>query len=355
VSVCVTTNTLDFRSIYPVIDPRRTAGPGPYNYGYVLAWDALLVTVERPGGLSSCEMIVNLTSTLSEAKEIQAWNLFGNNFVDRIGSFSLGLQSSMNIQKAGASGLSCGSGADTVILCRYFAWPRGRTALYTFTPQDFWDFWGGCIVTFDWVSDTQGSNLWGNQTLAPVYPDPQVPDRTLMNDGVGGLLVAFGGASFKADSTFLSEMGLNPSDAIGIIGLPSTPADGTLVREFSKNDIFVVYGGAKFQITNQPEQFINFWFVKFPVPNPELLALGFDWSQVKIIPDGGTAQLLKMPIDGTLLREQNGAKVFLVDKGQLRWVTSPAAMDSNCLPWRHIRIVPDNTLTGLTLGPVLNP
>ena len=101
------------------------------------------------------------------------------------------------ISKAGTPAQVCGAGADTVILCRYFAWPRGRTALYTFQPQDFWDLWGGCTVTFNWLRDDAGSGLWGNQTPPPAYP-MGVPDGTLMGDNsTGKFYVVFGGARFE--------------------------------------------------------------------------------------------------------------------------------------------------------------
>ena len=73
-STCITTNYIDPRCIYPVLDPRRTAGPGPFAYGYVFAWDALVITVARNPTLSSCRMTVNLTTTLTESKEIQGYN-----------------------------------------------------------------------------------------------------------------------------------------------------------------------------------------------------------------------------------------------------------------------------------------
>ena len=201
-SHCIATRELDYRSIYPVADPRRTAGPGPYSYGYAFNWDGVVVKVARTPTLSSCQMTVVLSSTLAEAKEIQAWNMFNNNSVARIGSSSLGLVDSMLISKAGRPGQSCGSGADTVILCRYFAWPRGRTALYTFEPHDFWDFWGGCTVTFAWESDTRGSGLWGNQTPGPAYPIVGLPDGTLMKDAMGtGFMIVFGGAASEPTAT----------------------------------------------------------------------------------------------------------------------------------------------------------
>ena len=339
-SHCVVTTELDSRSIYPVADPRRTAGPGPYSYGYAFAWDGVVVSVARTPTLSSCQMTVLFSSTLTEAKEIQAWNMFNNNFVDRIGSSRLGLQASMLIGKAGRPGQGCASGADTIILCRYFAWPRGRTALYTFEPHDFWDFWGGCTVTFDWFSDTTGSNRWGNQTPPPAYPFVRLPDGTLMRDAAGtGFIIVFGGTGFRADRDFMNMMGLNMAPVVPFTVLPSTPADGTLLREWDRPEVYVFFGGAKF------------W-----IPNPAtLFALGYDWSQVRLIPADGTALLPKTPIDGTLLREQNDPKVFLVDNSQLRWVTSPTAMDARCLPWRHVRIVPDNALAALAHGPDLNP
>lgn len=337
-SVCITTNYLDPRSVYPVIDPRRTGGPN--EYGYAFALDFVRIDVKR-SGVSNCSMTVRFVSTLSEGKEIQAWNLFSNNFVDHIGSASLGLQSTMTITRASASTTPCGVGADTVILCRYYAWPRGRTALYTFPPDDFWDFWGGCLVTFNWISDTQGSGLWGNQTSQPTYPLLVRGDGMLLQDSQGAFSVVFGGAEFVVtDPTYLTAMGFNTSNAIavGTVGtgtMPPFPVDGTLLREFGRPEVYVVFGGAKFWI---------------PDP-PTLVTLGFDWSKVRVIPPGTSKLLATMPIDGTLVKEQHNPQVFLVEGKQLLWVTSPTVMARRCLSWRNVRTVPDKALTsGLPHG-----
>jgi hypothetical protein len=340
-TTCITINAnyLDPHSIYPVFDPRRTAGPGPYSYGYAFAWDAVGITVERTPTLSSCQMAVNFSSTLTEAKEIQGWNFFNNAVVDRIGSASLALPPSMTLRRAWGPGQSCSTGADTVILCRYFAWPRGRTALYTFEPQDFWDFWGGCTVTFNWFSDTQGSGLWGDQTPSPTYPAVKLPDRTLMRNAAGtGFIVVLGGAGFAADSAFVGIAGFNTSAALPFSALPSLPADRTLVREINRPEVFVVFGGAKFWIPD--------WATGFSLYRHNFL-------KVSVIPPGGTAQLRSMPIDGTLIKEQHDPKVYFVDQGQLRWVTSPGVMDAKCFPWRHVRTVPDRALAALARGPNL--
>ena len=240
-TVCVTTNYLDPSSVYSVLDPRRTPGPGPYRYGYALAWDGIMITVARTPALSSCQMTIVFSSTLTEGKEIQAWNIFNNSFADRIGSASLGLASSMNIRRAWGPGRACGAGTDTLVLCRYFAWPRGRTALYSFPPQDFWDFWGGCTVTFSWFSDTAGSGRWGNQTPQPVYPLVAFPDRTLMRDGAG-FRVVFGGTDFVADDLLVINGiryldAFDPIAAVPFAQLPATPVDGTALREWNRPEV----------------------------------------------------------------------------------------------------------------------
>jgi hypothetical protein len=337
-TICISANFLDTRSIYPVLDPRRTAGSGGvYQYVYNLAWDGLQIDVQRNATLSNCTMDVRLASTLTEFKEIQAWNIFADNFVDRVGSSGLGLPNQMTITRAWGPRQSCGAGTDTVVLCRHFAWPRGRTALYTLEPLDFWDFWGGCTVTFNWLFDNIPQGNWGNQTPAPTYPLVRLPDRTLMRDGAN-FRVVFGGTDFAVtDPAYLTAMNFDTNSAIPGVALPRFPADGTLLRDSDQPEVFVVYGGAKFWITN-PET---------------LFALGFDWSQVNVVPPGGTSKLGAMPINGTLIKERCDPKVFYSDGNALRWVTSPAAMDNRCFAWRHVRTVPDNALAPLPRGPDL--
>jgi hypothetical protein len=215
-TVCATIQTLHPNSIYPVIDPRRTAGLGQYFYGYEFGWDALIIRVGKfatPG----CSMTVDLRTALSEPKEIQSWNLFSNTFNDSIVIPTVGVsnpRNSMTLTRAGSSGLACGAGTDTVVLCRHFAWPRGRTALYTFDPQDFWDFWGGRRVTFEWISDTIPQGNWGNQAPPIKYPVVQLPDRALMMDGPR-FRVVFGGTDFVVTNpAYLTAMNLNTASAI---------------------------------------------------------------------------------------------------------------------------------------------
>ena len=215
------------------------------------------------------------------------------------------------------------------------------TGLYSFDPVDFWDFWGGYAVKFTWLFDDEGSNVWGAETPQPQYSDFfPAPDGTLVQvPNTTQFSVIVGGAWFTINNiSDLPALGLDPNNAVpdGSLPPPSLlPADFTLVRELNKPEVFVVYGGAKFWIPS----------------SQTLFDLGFNWSQVHVIPPGGTNQLASIPMDKTLIKEQHDPKFFLVAQQQLCWVTSPAAMESNCLAWRHVRTVPDGALAALPRGP----
>jgi hypothetical protein len=328
------------RGKYPVLDPRRTAGPGPFRYGYNLAADGIVVVVARDSSLSPCEMRVDLVFALDEPKDILAWNFCTNTWVDRIGSPGLGLPASMTFSKPMSIGLASGQGADTVILRRRDAAFQNWTPWYWFPVQDFWDFWGGCNVTFDWQNDyVRPRGPWGDETPPPSYPLVPLPDGTLMVDGMGNFSVVFGGTDFAVPPNLLRVWIPALTEVLPSRPLPSIPADFTLVRELFAPEVYVIYGGAPFQIPD----------------TATLASLGFSMSQVRVLPPGGTAKLRQMPIDGTLVREQNNPRIYLVENQKLRWITSPAAMNGRCLPWRHVRIVADNQLAGLATGPDLGP
>jgi hypothetical protein len=363
-TVCIVTTSLGTQWFYPVADPYRTAGAGPYAYGYVFAWDVVVVVVAPNVSLSRCQMRVELSvdSILAETKEIQAFNFYNDTWHNQIDSVPGGAVSAMTIEKR-KPGEGCGAGTDTVVLARATAF--GPKAFYTFGAIDFWDFWGGCTVTFMWEDEANPNHkAWagsGAQTPAPTYPIVQLPDGTLMRNAAGtGLSVVFGGTDFPADPGYLGAVSdttaataravLEPdprdllgkgardrrllAGAIAYTQLPAIPADFTLVREWNRPEVYVVFGGARFRI---------------PDP-PTLFSLGFDWSMVRVIPAGGTSKLLSIPIDRTLLKEQHDQKVFVVDNQQLRLVKSPAVMEARCLPWRHVRVVPDGSLSTLPHG-----
>lgn len=342
-TVCISAGGTNFSLLgqYPVLDPHRTAGAGPWRYGYVLAADGIEIDVKRNGKLDGCEMQLNLTSTLAEGKDVLAWNFFRNDFVGRIGSPGLGLPASMKIRRTLSMGLPCGQGTDTVILRRRDAAFGNWTAWYWFSPPDFWDFWGGCNVTFDWISDTN-RGPWADTTPAPVYPLVRLPDFTLMRDNNGNLSLVFGGTDFAVTAAQIAT-GVWPPVSVGntvpFRVLPSIPADFTLVRGWmSPAEQYVVFGGAKFRI-------------------PDLRtfnSLGFNMINVRMLPPGGTGKLKKMPINGTLVREEHSSTVYMADHGKLRKVAK-AAIEGRCISSRNVRVVPDKTLHALSKGPNLGP
>jgi hypothetical protein len=339
---CVTVTNLSTRGEYAVLDPRRTPGPGPFRFGYNLAADGIIVDVKRNPALLACDMTVRLATTLAEPKDILAWNFWAANSVDRIGSSSVGLPSSMTIHRSSSMGLACGQGADTVVLRRRSAAFNNWQAWYLFPANDFWDFWGGCQVTFEWFSDTN-RGPWADQLPPPTYPIVRLPDFTLMVDNAGNFSLVFGGTDFPVSPSALSLTaiwGVSQSAAIPAVPLPPFPADFTVVRElFRPREMYVVYGGAKFRIRDKAT----------------LINLGFSVSQVRKLPPGGTAKLKRTPIDGTLLREQHDQKIYLVDNGKLRQVASQAVMEARCLSMRNVRVVPDKTLAALPQGTQLGP
>jgi hypothetical protein len=320
--------------MYPVLDPRRTAGPGPFRYGYSLAYDGLIITVARSSSLSACQMQVDLLSTApapTESKDVLAWNLSTGTSIDRIGTPELGLPSSMTTRRPlSGPAHSCSQGADTLVLRRRRPLPDDWTAFYWFPPSDLWDFWGGCVVTVDWFSD-QAHGVWADQVPAPVYPRVQLPDGTVMVDRRGLLSLVFGGTDFPVPRSQTGALGLSPSMAVPWRPLPAIPADGTLLREYFGRETYVVYGGALFAI-----------------PEPATLsALGLSPSRLRTVPLGGTAKLGRIPIDGTLLQERCDPNVYLVENGRLTQLPTAADLAARCLPRRHVRTVPDGSLAGL--------
>jgi hypothetical protein len=113
------------------------------------------------------------------------------------------------------------------------------------------------------------------------------------------------------------------------------PADGTLLRERTSAPVYVVYGRRAFHI-----------------PSPEAFdALGLNWAALRIIPDGSLRGLdTATPREGTLLRELDDPRVFVVRNGQLRHVPSAQAFDANGFVWGNVAVVPDGALNKLVMG-----
>lgn len=120
-------------------------------------------------------------------------------------------------------------------------------------------------------------------------------------------------------------------------GAVSWPRDGAILKEVSADAVYIIQGGARFHI-----------------PDPAAMELFGGSGLVHLVPDGSLAQLQRLPINGTLLREISDPKVYRIQNGQKQWVTTPAAL-SPLGGFPTVRIVPDGALAAIPDGPTIPP
>jgi hypothetical protein len=124
----------------------------------------------------------------------------------------------------------------------------------------------------------------------------------------------------------------NPTDPPSGTG---EPRDGALLRDRLAPEVYVYQGGAPFHI-----------------PDPNVLEQFGGWDPVQVVPGGSLMRFTQPPVDGTLLRELSDGRVFRVENGTKRWVTSPNELQK----WGgfpSVRLVPDGALAALPDGPNL--
>ena len=120
--------------------------------------------------------------------------------------------------------------------------------------------------------------------------------------------------------------------ALPVIG---TLISGVPVREQSRDEIYVIYGGAKFYIPNQPT--LERLFGR----NPTILT----------VPDGALDQVPVIPSDGTLLRELGDGRVHVIYSGAKFYIPDPPTLERFFGKDPTIVTVPDGALTQVPLVP----
>jgi len=115
------------------------------------------------------------------------------------------------------------------------------------------------------------------------------------------------------------------STALPIIG---TVISGVPVKEKSNDEIYVIYGGAKFYIPEQAT--LERLFGRHPV-----MLTG---------PNGALAQMPLVPRDGTLLKELTNQKIYLIKNGTKYWVSSPEEFRRLGLAEADVKTVPDKSM-----------
>jgi hypothetical protein len=112
--------------------------------------------------------------------------------------------------------------------------------------------------------------------------------------------------------------------------------DGTVYREESRPEVYVIFGRAKF------------W-----IPSPDVLEQHYGgWGAVQLVPDGALAAVPSIPRDGTVLRELSSAPVYVVQGGLRHWIPSPEALELYG-GWGAVREVPDGALAAIPESPAI--
>jgi hypothetical protein len=110
-------------------------------------------------------------------------------------------------------------------------------------------------------------------------------------------------------------------------------ADGTLLREATRPEIYVIFGGARF------------W-----IPDGTVLERYGGWGAVRGVADGVIAQSTRtIPTDGTLLREISQRHVYVIQEGQRRHVPSATVLQG-LGGWSQVRVIPDGTILAISEG-----
>jgi len=107
-----------------------------------------------------------------------------------------------------------------------------------------------------------------------------------------------------------------------------TRSDNCLIQGPSNSPVWIIQGGARFGI-----------------PNPQALYdLGYDFGDVRAVPEGFVELLPLIPRDGTLLKETGLDTIYVVYAGGAFGVPNPAAFESVGLDWSAVRGIPPGTI-----------
>ena len=89
---------------------------------------------------------------------------------------------------------------------------------------------------------------------------------------------------------------------------------------------------------------------QYATPDPPVY---FRVTNISAAPPTATLRVWDLP-DGCLRKEDSKPKVYLIENGAKRWVTSPAVLFALGKTWGDVRAVPDGALLGVPDGPDVN-
>ncbi|MFF1680927.1 hypothetical protein ACFVYG_33420 [Streptomyces sp. NPDC058256] len=116
------------------------------------------------------------------------------------------------------------------------------------------------------------------------------------------------------------------------------PEDAVSVREIRTNGLSYLYPSAGARLT-AGQQFVT--------SDPGI------YIQATAITSTASLRIWDLP-NGSLRKEDSKPKVYLVENGRKRWVTSPAVLFALGRTWGDVRSVPDGALASIPDGPNVN-
>ncbi len=209
-------------------------------------------------------------------------------------------------------------------------------------PDCYWESFAGQGV---W-GDPGACLLQAHADLKALTPGRNVEFAPMLQGDTSGprMRVALDTAlSLGAERVSLWRRGVVPAEVwseikayVGELDRPCwvTRSDNCLIQEPGK-PVWLLQGGARFGI-----------------PDPETLyALGYDFTDVRAVPDGFTGLVPLVPRDGTLVKELSQDTIYVVYAGGRFGFPSPEAFDSLGMDWWAVRVVPPDGLAQIPERP----
>ncbi len=158
--------------------------------------------------------------------------------------------------------------------------------------------------------------------------------------------VVEGGAAFAIpDEDVLEEMGYAPDDVDlapdgFIASLPTIPEDDTLLAEHATTGIYVVYGGARVRVFDNP---------------PVTTALLLDRRQLRIVPPGALEEIPTVPKDYSRFREESSDDEYVIIAGGKVVLSEEQVAALNSIGQaERLYVVPDGALDDLPVNQIVH-
>jgi hypothetical protein len=199
-----------------------------------------------------------------------------------------------------------------------------------------------CQCPTDDVTETGELRGFFCSGYTPAFPPAGLATRygRFVRDGSAPQVwLMAGGARFPISAPAdLAAFGATPSDVRTTNETPMSrprPRDGIMLQERTKVPIFLFQSGGCFTLPDTT------WIDRFG---------GVD--AVWPVPDGTLRRVVGPPCEGALLREWSDPKVYAIESGKRRWVTTPQLLAARG-GWGAVRLVPDGGLAAIPVGSIL--